>query len=178
MDGVELVPQPAGRIWVVSTALQARAVADGRDHVDARIRVRTTEGGWLVCHASCLTGPGGEPGPVALVTEPAAPSDLAVLVADAYGLTPRELQVTQWVARGTATDGIAAALFLSPHTVRDHLKAVFGKTGVSSRGELVALLFTDHYWPALPEPVPLRRPGRPPGRVRTAVPVTAGTDGG
>jgi hypothetical protein len=33
--------------------------------------------------------------------------------------------------------------------VRDHLKAVFAKVGVASRGELVAKLFAEHYGPAL-----------------------------
>jgi hypothetical protein len=33
--------------------------------------------------------------------------------------------------------------------VRDHLKAVFGKVGVGSRGELVAKLFAEHYRPSL-----------------------------
>lgn len=148
-------PSPLGLdlpIWVIGTALQARAIAHGRDHGDARIRIRTTEGRWLTCHASCLTGAAGAPGPVALVIEPAAAGDLAVLVAEAYGMTSRELQITQLIARGLSTAEIAAALFISPHTVRDHLKAVFAKTGVSTRGALVARLFTEHYWPALPEP--------------------------
>lgn len=147
-------PSPLGLrlpIWVIGTALQARAVADGREHGGARVRIRTTEGRWLTCHASSLTGPAGRPGPVALVIEPATPADLAVLIAEAYGLTSRELQITQLVARGMTTPEIATTLFISPHTVRDHLKAVFTKTRVSSRGQLVARLFTEHYWPALPE---------------------------
>ena len=39
---------------------------------------------------------------------------------------------------------IAAELGLSSHTVRDHVKAIFDKAGVSSRGELVARLFSEH----------------------------------
>lgn len=162
-------PSPLGLklpIWVISTALQARAIAGGRDHGNARVRIRTTEGRWLTCHASCLTGPGGRPGPVALVIEPATPADLAVLVAEAYGLTTRELQITQLVARGMTTAEIATTLFISPHTVRDHLKTIFTKARVSSRGELVARLFTEHYWPALPEPTQVQRPGQPPAQAR------------
>ncbi|MFH9574411.1 LuxR C-terminal-related transcriptional regulator [Streptomyces sp. NPDC017454] len=162
-------PSPLGLklpIWVLGTALQARAIANGRDHGNARVRIRNTEGRWLNCHASSLTGPGGRPGPVALVIEPAAPADLAVLVAEAYGLTSREFQITQLVARGTTTAEIATTLTISPHTVRDHLKTIFNKACVSSRGELVARLFTEHYWPALPEPTQVQRPGRPPAQAR------------
>ena len=49
------------------------------------------------------------------------------------------------IARGNSTPEIAAELFLSAHTVRDYIKAVFDKVGVSSRGELVAKLFAEHY---------------------------------
>ncbi|GII94072.1 hypothetical protein Ssi02_43030 [Sinosporangium siamense] len=63
------------------------------------------------------------------------------MVAQAYGLTARELEVAHLVARGLPTGEIAAELFVSPHTVRDHLKAAFRKTDVSVRGELVARLF-------------------------------------
>lgn len=135
-------------IWAVATALQARAIARGRDRAGgARVRIRTVDGRWLTCHASCLSGPAGQPGPVALVIEAAAATDRAVLIAEAYGLTPRELEITQLITRGLPTTEIAATLFISPHTVRDHLKAVFGKAEVSSRGELVARLFGEHYRP-------------------------------
>ncbi|TQM45654.1 helix-turn-helix domain-containing protein [Pseudonocardia cypriaca] len=132
-------------ICIIGTALQARAIANGRDRGRARTRIRTAEGRWLACHASALTGPGGRPGPIALVIEPASAADLAMIVAEAYELTPRELQVAQEIARGLPTGGIAARLVISPHTVRDHIKAIFEKTAVSSRGELVARLFAERH---------------------------------
>lgn len=36
-------------------------------------------------------------------------------------------------------------LCLSAYTVHDHLKAIFAKTGVSRRGELVGRVFLEHY---------------------------------
>ena len=41
---------------------------------------------------------------------------------------------------GLSNDDIAAALFISANTVRDHLKAIFGKTGVTRRRDLTAAL--------------------------------------
>lgn len=49
------------------------------------------------------------------------------------------------VSYGLSTDEITARLHLSRHTVRDYLKQAFEKVGVSSRGELVAKIFADHY---------------------------------
>ncbi|QFG22731.1 helix-turn-helix transcriptional regulator [Actinomadura sp. WMMB 499] len=144
------VPSPLGPplpIWLAGTAAQARAVASGRDRGAARVRVRTRDGRWLVCHATRTEGPGGAPGPTAVVVQPAAGSDLAPLIADAYGLSVRELEITELIARGLSTGDIAADLVISPHTVRDHVKTIFGKTGASSRGELVARLFADRHWP-------------------------------
>jgi DNA-binding NarL/FixJ family response regulator len=85
---------------------------------------------------------------LALIIEPANAGDVAPLIVEAYGLTQRELDVTRAIARGLGTAEIAAHVHLSAHTVRDYIKAVFEKVGVSSRGELVHKVFAEHYAPA------------------------------
>jgi DNA-binding CsgD family transcriptional regulator len=133
---------------VTAVATEARTVlaepANGRI---ARARVRAESGRWLVVRASAL---GHEPNAqVAVMIEPARPHELAPLVADAHDLTEREREVTQLVARGLPTDAIAARLHLSTWTVQDHLKAIFEKVGVATRGELVARVFFRQWTPAL-----------------------------
>ncbi len=112
---------------------------DGEPQI--RSRLRTRRGVWLLMHGAVLEGTGQ----VALIIEPAKSADVAPLIIEAYGLTDRELDITRAIARGLGTNEIAAELFLSPHTVRDHVKAVFEKVGVSSRGELVHRVFAEHY---------------------------------
>ena len=131
-------------IPVLPLLARARAVAAGLDEGPARLRLRDREGRWLVFHASCLKG-GPADGAVTVVVEPAKSTDVAPIIIEAYGLAPRERDVVRAIARGLSTPDIAAELFLSAHTVRYYIKSVFEKVGVSSRGELVAKPFADHY---------------------------------
>jgi DNA-binding CsgD family transcriptional regulator len=72
---------------------------------------------------------------------------VAPLVTLAYGLSERESEITRLCMQGLSTQQMARALVLSPHTVQDHLKSVFAKTGVNSRSELVRQIFLEHYAP-------------------------------
>ena len=136
---------------VNAVASRARA-ADADTGAEALARVRTPAGTWLVVHGSAL-GEGSD-ARVAVIVEPASTPELAPLAAAAYGLTERERAVTQLVAQGFDTSEIASRLHLSTWTVQDHLKAIFEKTGVRTRGELVARLFFDHHAPRLTAPRP------------------------
>ncbi len=62
----------------------------------------------------------------------------------AWRLTSREREVAELIIEGRPTDDIAASLFLSPHTVRDYTKAIFGKVGVHTRRDLAASLTGQH----------------------------------
>jgi DNA-binding CsgD family transcriptional regulator len=130
----------------VLQAVVARARA-GQDPTEfaARARVRTRSGAWLLLYGTQLSG--GADGRAAVILQRAAPGDVAALVALAYGLSERECQVSRLCMNGQSTRQIAQALHISPYTVQDHLKSIFEKTGVRSRGELVGQIFLEHYVP-------------------------------
>jgi DNA-binding CsgD family transcriptional regulator len=108
------------------------------------LRIRTTGGEWLTVHAAPdLDPPAG--GRTTLVLEASRPRELLPLLARAYRLTAREEQVVRLVLVGNSTREISHELRISAHTVQDHLKAVFDKTGVRSRREL-AYRFALAYW--------------------------------
>ena len=62
--------------------------------------------------------------------------------------------MTQLVAQGLPTGAIARRLHISSWTVQDHLKSIFGKVGVASRGDLVARVFFARRAPRLTDPEP------------------------
>jgi DNA-binding NarL/FixJ family response regulator len=100
---------------------------------------------WLELHAAPLISAGSRK--VAVIIDPAHPAHISSLLMSAYRLTEREQQVTSLVLRGRSTSQIASQLVLSPLTVQEHLKAVFEKTDVCSRLELVGRIYFDHYEP-------------------------------
>jgi DNA-binding CsgD family transcriptional regulator len=114
-------------------ALGARSTPGG-----FRARVRDGDGAWAVLEASPLIGADEEQTAVAI--EPATADQVTALLLRAYGLTAREREVCREVMGGHPTVDIADRLVISTHTVQDHLKSVFTKVGVRSRGELVARL--------------------------------------
>lgn len=57
-----------------------------------------------------------------------------------YGLTDREIEVVALVAQGLANKEIASRMFLSEHTVKDHIKNIKRKMDAASRSEIVYLL--------------------------------------
>ena len=57
----------------------------------------------------------------------------------AVALTAQERQIASSVAQGLSNREVAAELFLSPRTIDFHLRNVFAKTGITSRGELARI---------------------------------------
>ena len=53
-------------------------------------------------------------------------------------LSQREQEILNWLRRGESNVAIAAALDISPHTVKNHLQRIFRKVGVNNRTQAVA----------------------------------------
>jgi len=70
--------------------------------------------------------------------------DAVAAVTEAFArarLTPRESEIALLALKGLSSPEIAQVLGMSDKTVRQHLSRVYEKHGVSSRGELVHILF-------------------------------------
>ncbi len=155
----------AGRLpaAVISVAAQAMRTAQHPDVAGevAVARVLSKTGTWIVLHGASLVADGRRR--AAVIIEPAHPARITPLLMSAYSLTDREQQVTRLVLKGDSTGQIAEALIVSPHTVQEHLKHIFEKTGVRSRRDLVSKVFFSYYEPRLrdnegriPDDLPLR----------------------
>ncbi|MFL5862801.1 MAG: helix-turn-helix transcriptional regulator [Solirubrobacteraceae bacterium] len=115
--------------------------------------VKTPTGTWLVLHGGLLESP--RSGNVAVFIQRAHPTLVAPLLLKAYGLTVREQEVTQLTLRGATTAQAAHRLAISPHTVNDHIKSIFEKTGARTRGELSAKLFFGEHLHRIQDRVPI-----------------------
>jgi DNA-binding CsgD family transcriptional regulator len=105
--------------------------------------VQTKRKRWAEVHGAILTSRDSAERCVAVTIHPVGQSDVSQFLIEAYALTERERDVTSCLARGFSTKQVAVSLDLSRHTVRDHVKTIFGKVGARSRGELMARIFWD-----------------------------------
>jgi DNA-binding CsgD family transcriptional regulator len=104
----------------------------------ASVRIRTGNGRWATLEGAPLEG--AEHGRAAITIRDSSVNEIFDVLAKIYDLTRRERQLAGLVADGQTTKQLSLTLSISQHTVQDHLKAVFEKTGVRSRGELVSQL--------------------------------------
>ena len=128
-DGFAPVPACAYNV-----AAQLLAREEGVDDHEAMARVHLAGGVWLTLHASRVS-PGND---IAVAIERSSPAERLDVFSRSHGLSARERELLSHLAQGLDTREVAAAMFLSPHTVQDHLKVIFAKTGARSRRLLLA----------------------------------------
>ncbi len=118
-----------------------------------QLRVRTRAGRWIVLQGSLVSSK--DPSAVAVIIQEATPEEVAPIVMRLYGLTEQERTLSGLVFQGYSTHAISERLHIGEHTVQDHLKSIFDKTGVRSRRDLVATVFRQRYQPRMKRSDPL-----------------------
>jgi DNA-binding CsgD family transcriptional regulator len=103
----------------------------------SKVRIRMPEGYWLVARATRFTI---DETRSAILLKAATRADMRAITMALHSLTEREREISELLVAGVDPRDIGAQLNLSIHTVRGYVKTIFGKIGVSSRGELTALL--------------------------------------
>ena len=127
---------PAG---AYNVGAQLLAVESGVDPHPPMTRVHLAGGLWLTLRAARLEEmvPSADRD-IAVTIEESTPAERVGLFTRAAGLSEREAELVGHLAEGSDTREIAQRMFLSAHTVQDHLKSVFTKTGTRSRRTLLA----------------------------------------
>ncbi|MDQ6433015.1 helix-turn-helix transcriptional regulator [Mesorhizobium sp. LHD-90] len=91
--------------------------------------------------AGCLGGGAPSGAMVVFVSQPDAAREIdREAVAEAFGLTRREVEIAALLATGSGPSAIALRLGLGVDSVRTYLKRIFGKTGASTQASLVAMI--------------------------------------
>jgi LuxR family maltose regulon positive regulatory protein len=134
-----LIQQAQGRLAEARVAVErALALAEPEgylrlfaDEGAAMASVLRLAGGAHAAYVRRLLQAMGTP---AVVAAPAAPAGMSELIEP---LSARELEVLRLLAQGRSTVEIADLLVVTPGTVRNHLKHIFGKLGAHARLQAV-----------------------------------------
>lgn len=118
-------------VEVVAAALRAGAsgylVHGGFEAEELAAAIRTVASGGTVLAAAI------GPAIVAALRRGDAQAD------DGPGLTDRESEIMDLVARGATNPAVGRVLCISEKTVKNHINHIYGKLGVTSRSEAIAL---------------------------------------
>jgi DNA-binding NarL/FixJ family response regulator len=127
---VMLVHNPAAEAVVEALRAGVKAVlSGGRTGPEIAAAIVAAAAGLVVLDASGIETLLRAPGAV-----PTGGSEAFV-----EALTPRELEVIQFLAAGLGNKEIASHLKISEHTVKFHVASIMGKLGAASRTEAVTL---------------------------------------
>lgn len=82
-----------------------------------------------------------------LIEATASHPDLERICAE-YHFSTRERDIIQMILKGKSNKEIEQELFISPHTVKNHIYHIFQKAGINSRGQLVSMILQSSSEPA------------------------------
>ena len=116
-----------------NVAAQLIAVEHGVDDNPPSARVHLAGGLWVTLRAARL-----DTDSIAVTIEETTAADRLELFCACFGLSARETELVGHLAGGGSTRELAARMFVSEHTVQDHLKSIFAKTSAHNRRSLLS----------------------------------------
>lgn len=129
------------RVVAINTAGRARRERQGRGHTAALADARRGNGDdrYLVSELASRGVPGH-----ALMIEKGEARQIGSLsiVAERFGLTPREAEVASWLVRGATNRAIAVSLRCAERTVETHVSRILTKSECTSRSAFTAMCWT------------------------------------
>ncbi|MGB9377238.1 MAG: helix-turn-helix transcriptional regulator [Mycobacteriales bacterium] len=135
-----IVPPPQDRAPIPASAYnvaaQLLATEAGIDSHPAATRLHLSDGLWITLRAARIGN--ADDADIAVTIEETTPAQRVPVFARAFALTTRETELLDHLSTGVATTDVAARMFLSQHTVQDHLKSIFAKTSTHSRSTLLS----------------------------------------
>lgn len=136
-DGEECLP-----LFTFLCSLVKRAASSGPGAPVWQGTLQTRDGRVLTCEVTHLPRLESLADAVLVLLQPQGSEPAARVEAfcSTHNLSPRETEVVELLAEGLTTVAMAERLGISPHTVRDHLKNLYRKTGTNSRSELLGLV--------------------------------------
>ena len=138
-----LVPPAQGATPIPASAYnvaaQLLAVEKDVDRNPPSARVHFSDGLWVTLRAARIGDAGSsETQDIAVTIEETPPTERVALFARAFALSARESELLGHLTAGTDTRELARQMFLSHHTVQDHLKSIFAKTSARNRRTLLS----------------------------------------
>ncbi len=120
-------------------AAQLLAVEAGVNRHPPWARVHMADGVWVTLRAARIGSAGATAdSDIAVTIEESTPPERVDLFARAFGLSVRENELLTQLVTGADTRELARRMFLSEHTVQDHLKSIFAKTSARNRRTLLS----------------------------------------
>ena len=133
---VDRQPVPAGAYNVAAALLSHELGIHPHPPV---ARVRLVGGLWLTFRAARVDSDvAAAERDIAVTIEVTSPAERRSIYARSHGLTARETELLERLALGADTRTVARELYLSEHTVQDHLKSIFDKTNTRNRRTLLS----------------------------------------
>jgi len=134
---------PRQPLFTLLSTIAERVASRGSVESPWKATLEIAEERMMACEVRAVPAPASDgPNAVLVTLQPTeSESDTRFqLFSSSHGLSPREQEVLQLLGQGHTTAAMAEELGISPHTIRDHLKHLYRKTGTKGRSELLGLI--------------------------------------